>query len=185
MRGQIRVLRIKLPTVAVWNGPALIRIQIAFNVDGCNAHYYGIVGLVWTCLEFHTCTTPTGMISVSVTFYYTEYHTCNILVSLMSMKFNSDDSCFDANLPSSKMLKSYLLCLCTINHNLFLRMNLKKQLIYHFTTIINSRHCIMILNLKDIHIIFTSGCGISRFSTLESWQLCGRHGIFCVHTQAG
>ena len=67
---------------------------------------------------------------------HTEYHTCNILVSLMSMKFKSDDSCFDANLPSSKMLKSYLLCLCTMNHNLFLLMNFKKQLIYHFTTII-------------------------------------------------
>ena len=34
-----KVMRIKLPTVAVWNGPSLIRIS-AFSVDRCNAHYY-------------------------------------------------------------------------------------------------------------------------------------------------
>ena len=27
-RGQIKVMRIKLPAVAVWNGPALIRISL-------------------------------------------------------------------------------------------------------------------------------------------------------------
>ena len=52
------------------------------------------------------------------------------LSKLMSMKFNSDDSCFDANLPEDllvKCKKSYLpIYLCTMNHNRFLHLNLKK-----------------------------------------------------------
>ena len=56
MRGQIKVMRIKLPMVAVWNGPALIRITLMRIQCGRMQHallriIMRIVGLVWTGLN--------------------------------------------------------------------------------------------------------------------------------------
>ena len=62
MRGLIKVMRIKLPTVAVWNGPALIRITRMHIQCGRIQHellriIMSIVGLVWTGLNFHSSCT--------------------------------------------------------------------------------------------------------------------------------